>query len=97
MLQRGEVNFLLLVEFPHSIQNIHLYDISLLCSSFEALLIPWFSLTSSHFGKDKEQESQIFKIVGADADTKILLVSGVKLAAVVTTSFEHKKLSHITS
>ena len=37
-----------------------------------------------------------FTIVGADAGTKILLVNGVKLASVVTTSFEHKKHCHIT-
>lgn len=38
-----------------------------------------------------------FKIVRADADKKTLLVSRVKLASVVTTTFEQKKLSHITS
>ena len=104
MLKRGFFNFLLLAEFTHSIQRVfnnktNDYSAVMLRS---LILIPGSSSDFFHFGKHKSEESQLFKndifaIVGADADTKILLVGGVKLASVVTTSFEQKKHGQITS
>ena len=101
MLKRRLVNFLLLVEFTHS-NRIFNYKTNYYSA---VLLRPFSSLGSlqllSVWKIQRRREPNIqkgqFTIVGADADTKILLVSGVKLASVVTTSFEHKKHSHITS
>ena len=105
MLKRGFFNFLLLAEFTHSIQRVFNYktnDYSAVMLRSLILIPAWVLFGLLSFWKHKSEESQLFKndiftVVGADADTKILLVSGVKLASVVTTSFEHKKHSHITS
>ena len=89
----------------HVITNDHIRKLWLSIHYSAVLSGPFSSLGSlqllSFWKTQKRREPTIqkghFAVDGADADTKILLESGVKLASVVTTSFNHKKHSHITS
>ena len=90
MLKTGLFNFLLLVEFTHSDPEYHNFNYK--TNDYSAVL-GYLQLLSFEKGAKYSKEN----IWQADADTNILLVGGVKLASVVTTSFEQKKHSQITS